>query len=805
MNPLLLTDGYKTGHHLMYPEGTTLVYSNFTPRSNKYAPKGCDQLVSFGQQMMMLQIHEAFEHNFFNKPKDEVCNEMKEELEMYLGMLYDVTHFENLHDLGYLPIHVKIIEEGTLVPMRVPVLTIYNTHPDFYWITNYLETIISNLLWKPMTSATIAHTYRKLLTKWQEKTDKENGWFIDWQGHDFSMRGLDSIDAVVSSGLGHLTSFMGTDSLPTIHGARKYYAAEGPVGGSVPATEHSVMCAGSKESEVETFRRLLQTYPKGILSVVSDTWDLWKVCTEHIVTLKEEILARDGKLVIRPDCYSEDTLILTPDGWKEFNQLTPDSLVAQVNENGSYSFVKPLKIVNEEYNGTMFHFKDFHGKMDLLVTPNHRMVYKQFDKWKIDFAEDCKPNNYTKSFIRSAKAGNKYQILTNVERLNIAFQADGSKCTDTEKNIRFSFSKVRKIQRLKALLDEMKLSYKEYNLGDGKVEINVEYSLNYVSKNFDWVVTSDLCSNWCQEFIEELSHWDSCVRNENKIKFDTTNFSVSQVVELIALSAGYGCLTSKYEDDRKEIFSDVYTSHILLDNKLGGQSVTVEEIQYNGRIVCVTVPTGKIVVKRNRCTMVCGNSGDPIDIICGHELFGKDAEQPNAVATQKGVVELLWDVFGGTINEQGYKVLDSHIGAIYGDSITLDRADEICSKLEAKGFASTNIVLGIGSFTYQFNTRDTFGFAMKATYVELEEEFLPTPESVEWGVRTVGREIFKDPITDDGIKKSAKGLLRVNEDMSLTDQVSWDEESEGMLKTLYVDGMFESYTNFKTIKEKLNG
>lgn len=487
MNPLLLTDGYKTAHHIMYPKGTTLVYSNFTPRSNKYAPKGCDKLVSFGQQMMMIQVHEAFQKDFFNKPKNDVCLEMKKELELYLGMPYDVSHFEALHDLGYLPICVKIIEEGTLVPMRVPVLTIYNTHPDFYWLTNYLETIISNLLWKPMTSATIAYTYRKVLTKWQEKTDTEKGWFIDWQGHDFSMRGMDSIDAVISSGLGHLTSFMGTDSLPTIYGARKYYGTEGQVGGSVPATEHSVMCAGSKDSEVETFRRLLQTYPTGILSVVSDTWDLWKVCTEHVVTLKEEILSRDGKLVIRPD------------------------------------------------------------------------------------------------------------------------------------------------------------------------------------------------------------------------------------------------------------------------------------------------------------------SGDPVDIICGTML----PSDPDFLARKNsseeiGVIELLWNVFGGTINEQGYKVLDPHIGAIYGDSITIERADEICKRLEAKGFASTNIVLGIGSFTYQFNTRDTFGMAMKATYVE---------------INGVGQEIFKDPITDDGVKKSAKGLLSVFRDdylkVQLYDKQSWNEEKKGMLKVLYKNGKFVNLTDFKTIKEKL--
>lgn len=249
MNPLFLTDGYKCGHHQQYPKGTTKVYSNFTPRSNKYAPKGCDQLVSFGQQMIMKQIHEAFDRDFFSKPKDEVCGEMKHELSMYLNTDYDVAHFEALHDLGYLPIRVKAIKEGTLVPIKVPVLTIENTHPDFYWITNYLETIISNLLWKPMTSATMAHAYRKLFTAWQEKTDAEKIWFVDWQAHDFSMRGLDSVDAVISSGLGHLTSFSGSDSLPTIYGARKFYGETGFVTGSVNATEHSVACAHMEKSE----------------------------------------------------------------------------------------------------------------------------------------------------------------------------------------------------------------------------------------------------------------------------------------------------------------------------------------------------------------------------------------------------------------------------------------------------------------------------------------------------------------------------------------------------------------------------
>lgn len=174
MNPFFATDGYKTGHHNMYPLGTCTVYSNFTPRSNKYAPKGCDKVVSFGQQMVMRQIKEMFEENFFfnqviednraeyedgnsNLPmkdhkrmlKKQVCQEIKKEYSLYLGTDYDVSHIEALWDLGYLPIKVKALPEGTLVPMGVPVLTIVNTKPEFYWLTNFLETLISNLLWKP--------------------------------------------------------------------------------------------------------------------------------------------------------------------------------------------------------------------------------------------------------------------------------------------------------------------------------------------------------------------------------------------------------------------------------------------------------------------------------------------------------------------------------------------------------------------------------------------------------------------------------------------------------------------------------
>jgi len=459
-------------------------------------------------------IHKMFKENFFNKERITVCREIQEEYSAYIGIEYDVSHIEALHDLGYLPIIVKALPEGSSVPMKVPVLTIYNTLPEFYWITNFLETIISNLLWKPITSATIARQYRTLLTKHQMATDKDNGWIVDFQAHDFSMRGMDSIQATMSSGLGHATSFLGSDSLPVIHAARDYYGEEGAVVHSVNATEHSVMCAGGDDDELGTFRYLMKQFPTGILSIVSDTWDLWKVLTEYLPELKDEIMARDGKIVIRPD--SGDPV-------------------------------------------------------DIICGKNSRPRFVDYD---------------------------------------------------------------------------------------GK---------------------------WLKQFSD-----------------------------------------SKY----------------LHEKELASESEV------------------------------------------------------------KGVVELLWDLFGGTINEQGYKVLDPHIGAIYGDSITLERADEICKRLAAKGFASTNIVLGIGSFTYQYNTRDTFGFAMKATYVELLESKNGNASMVE------GREIFKDPITDDGIKKSAKGLLMVqkndfNGDYELVDQVSWKEERQGELKTIYVDGVVENKTTLSEVRARL--
>jgi nicotinamide phosphoribosyltransferase len=502
----------------MYPKGTTLVYSNFTPRSVKYMDEKAKDIVVFGTQYTMRYIHELYRDEFFNKQKEEVIGEAKKYLSSYLGTDYDVTHFEKLHDLGYLPISVKSLKEGTICSQKIPILTIYNTNPDFYWLPNFLETLISSLLWKPLHSASISYGVKKILVKYAKVTDTNNIGFTDFQGHDFSFRGMQHPESAISSGLGFLVNFSGTDTIPSLKAASHYYNTEN-VAFSVPASEHAVMTSYGKENEIDAFKRIMEQFPTGIVSVVSDSFDLFKVITEYLPTLKDEILARDGKLVIRPD------------------------------------------------------------------------------------------------------SGDPVDII---------------------------------------------------------------------------------CGT---------------------IKEDTNT------------------LQGNIED-------------AIVDNKKDGL----------------------------------------------------DGLYPY----QKGVIELLWDVFGGTVNEQGYKVLDPHIGAILGDGVTLERAEQICERLKQKGFASTNIVFGIGSYSMGYCTRDNQGSAVKATYVELTT-LVGDSGIGEVGLMnkqvTVGREIFKDPVTDDGTKKSATGLLWVDKNSEgeyiLFDKVTWEGESRGFLKPIYKDGVFYNQTTLTEIRNRL--
>lgn len=245
----------------------------------------------------------AWQHEFFDRPLASILREYRELVLATLGDPHPYTeHIEKLHKLGYLPIEIWSIPEGMSVPIRVPMCVITNTRDSEFWLPNFLETIYSNILWKPCTSATTAQAHRRSFQKWAEEFGETDFSFINWQGHDFSFRGMSGREDAWLSGMGHLTSFSGTDTVPAIIKAREFYGAKLSCGGSVPATEHSVMCAGLEANEFDTFKRLItEIYPTGVVSIVSDTWDLWKVLVDYIPRLKEVILTRDGKVVIRPD------------------------------------------------------------------------------------------------------------------------------------------------------------------------------------------------------------------------------------------------------------------------------------------------------------------------------------------------------------------------------------------------------------------------------------------------------------------------------------------------------------------------
>ena len=295
MNPLLYTDGYKLDHRRQYPDNTTLVYANWTPRTSRI--DGIEKVVFFGLQYFIKRfILDDFENNFFKKPKAEVIAKYERRINNYLGPnSVGTKHIEDLHDLGYIPMVIKALPEGVSVPIRVPMFTIFNSKPEFFWLTNYFETLLSTTVWLPCNSATIAKQYRMILDNYAEETSSIPE-FVDWQGHDFSMRGMAGLEAAQLSATGHLLSFTGTDTIPAIDFLETYYNANSDdelIGGSVAATEHSVMCMGTDAGEQDTFKRLItEVYPSGIVSIVSDTWDLWKVLTEYLPNLKKEVLNR---------------------------------------------------------------------------------------------------------------------------------------------------------------------------------------------------------------------------------------------------------------------------------------------------------------------------------------------------------------------------------------------------------------------------------------------------------------------------------------------------------------------------------
>lgn len=584
LNALTCTDSYKLGHAVMYVDGTTKVYSNLTPRSDKIYRRNCTQfydgkIVVLGVQGAVQEIKEMWQESFFSQPKEKVLAKYKRRLDGHLGPdAITINHIAELHDIGYLPIQVKCLPEGSVVNPGIPIMTVTNTVPNAFWLVNYLETVLSNLIWKPCTNATIAREYKAICKHYADITGTDD-FSVSIQCHEFAERGMSGPEDSARAGFGHLTQFIGTDTLPAMDYAEDYYDAnpDGLIAISVPATEHAVATSNIlyKERDIavdvgendpnlrliaeQEFMRDLITrkFPTGIVSYVADSFDFWAVLTDILPNLKDVIMAREashvapGKLVIRPD--SGD----------------------------------PVRVI----------------------------------------------------------------------------------CGDT------------------------------FRSAD------------------DVVTAAELI---VERVREETPHGECGVGQDSEVFLIGGKY----------IEVGVDIEWNRY--DKQYYYEDGYDYHIIN-----------EDVQLS--------------------------------------------------AEQKGAIQVLWEIFGGTVTDKGYKLLDSHIGLIYGDSITTKRAEEILRRLAEKGFASGNVGFGVGSYTYQCNTRDTAGMAVKATYTEVNGE---------------GIEIFKDPKTDSK-KKSAKGLLFVgknSEGFFLKDCASKEEEasSENYLQTIFKDGQWVKRVTLEEIRNRLS-
>lgn len=311
--PTMLSDGYKMDHRRQYIKGTRYVTANMTPRKSRI--KGCEHVIVFGVQYYIIStLIERWTNDFFALPVEEITADYVAEMTEYTlskeaALAIGTDHWKALHQLGYLPLEIRSLEEGTRCPIKVPVYMVKNTHPDFYWLTNFIETDMSAETWGTMTSATLANQYREIFERWAIKTGGDLN-FVPFQGHNFSYRGMLGREAAAIVDMGHCTSFFGSD---TVHGRKylkHYYDATQTgfsdiISCSVFATEHAVMCTSTGfyikknnldwerygEAEFEVFKRLItELYPNGIVSIVSDTWDLWKVLVEYMVQLKDVIM-----------------------------------------------------------------------------------------------------------------------------------------------------------------------------------------------------------------------------------------------------------------------------------------------------------------------------------------------------------------------------------------------------------------------------------------------------------------------------------------------------------------------------------
>lgn len=302
-NQLLATDCYKILHSIMYCPGCDKVYSYLTTRNNE---RLWDRVQFFGLQYYIKR--------YLSHPlTPEMGEEFLETARHILGNIHPdiVTRIRNLCKLGYWPLKIKAVAEGTIVPVRNVLMTITNTLPEYFWCVGFVESLLLKV-WYSTTVATCCFKYKNLLNGYVKETVDDDRLFVrDWLIADFGYRGSCAEEDAAISGGAHLINFKGSDTVVAFPFLIKYYNADTnkPIMKSVPASEHSCVCSFGKEDELASFEHNLNLYPSGIVSLVSDTFDFFRVITEFTYKLKDKILARDGKVVFRPDSGIPELII----------------------------------------------------------------------------------------------------------------------------------------------------------------------------------------------------------------------------------------------------------------------------------------------------------------------------------------------------------------------------------------------------------------------------------------------------------------------------------------------------------------
>ncbi len=306
INPMLLIDFYKAVHAEMLPKDITKSVSYFTPRMSRV--ERWDKVVMFGLQgFIKTYLIDYFNEEFFEKPFTEVIGEYKRIMDATLGAeAYKIEKIEKLHKLGYLPIEIIALPEGSMVPMHIPMFGITNTHPEFAWLPQSLESLISAESWHPMIAATVGYTYRQIVNEYYDKTCDDNIARARALGA-FDFRGEECTDSAVKAGAGWCLSFLNTATVPTIPYLEQMYACDctkEPVAFGSPSTEHSVMCSNyaMDGDEVTLLKRLLtEIYPNTSFSAVLDSYDYWNIIDNVLPQIKKEILAHNGCMLMRGD------------------------------------------------------------------------------------------------------------------------------------------------------------------------------------------------------------------------------------------------------------------------------------------------------------------------------------------------------------------------------------------------------------------------------------------------------------------------------------------------------------------------